>query len=317
VNATPSNSTPSSLDEGATLCRCTAEVNRAREALPSTGLKARRGVESTGLVEEPISAELVLVDPELARRARVALPDPPWLLPVLAEKQRAEMAAPAVFSEERSARPMPRVARRPRHRSVARHIAATLTSGCVLLILVVLVASAADLLSRSHEPTFSATAVRHAVAPQPNRSSVDAHAEASRKARRSEQRTKRPAKRSEARRSVNAKAGPKATPSARRVRTRLQRSTPAPKPAATTPRALAETQRVFSWRRHAAAVYYQFYFQRGATTIYQARTVKLSVALPARLKLRPGTYQVLVRPAIPSDAGVILGAAIIAKTIRV
>jgi hypothetical protein len=74
-------------------------------------------VESS-LVEEPISAELVLVDRELARRARVALPDPPWLLPVLAEPQQAEVAAPRRFSEERSARPMPRVARRPRHRSV-------------------------------------------------------------------------------------------------------------------------------------------------------------------------------------------------------
>jgi hypothetical protein len=116
---------------------------------------------------------------------------------------------------------------------------------------------------------------------------------------------------------VKAKAGPAAVSSPKRVRTRRRRSALAPKPATTTPRALAKTQRVFSWRRRAAAVYYQFYFQRGATTIYQARTVKLSVALPARLKLRPGTYQVLVRPAIPSDAGVILGAAIIAKTIRV
>jgi hypothetical protein len=273
-------------------------------------------VESTGLVEEPISAELVLVDPELARRARVALPDPPWLLPVLAEQQQAEMATPTVFREERSARAMPRVARRPRHRSVARHIAATLAGGCVLLVLTVLVASAADLLSSSDELTFSTTPERHAAAPQPNRSSVAAPAGASRKARRSERRTKRPAKRSEAPGSVNPKAGQKAT-SASRVRTRRRRSASTPKPAATTPRALTERQRVFSWRRHAAAVYYQFYFQRGATTIYQARTVKLSVALPAQMKLRPGTYHVLVRPAIPSDAGVILGAAIVAKTIRV
>ena len=163
-------------------------------------------MESTGLVEEPISAELVLVDPELARRARVALPDPPWLLPVLAEQQQAEMAAPTVFREERSARAMPRVARRPRHRSVARHIAATLAGGCVLLVLTVLVASAADLLSSSDELTFSTTPERHAAAPQPNRSSVAAHARASRKARRSERRTKRPAKRSEAPDSVNPKA---------------------------------------------------------------------------------------------------------------
>jgi hypothetical protein len=258
-------------------------------------------VESTGLLDEPISAELVLVDRELARRARVALPDPPWLLPVLAEQQQAEVAAPTVFSEERSPPAMPGMARRPLHRSVARHIAATAAAGCVLLALAVLVASTADLLSGSDEPTFVTTPVRHAGGPQPNRSSVAAHAGASRKASRSERRTKRAAKRSETRDSVNPKG----------------RSALAPKPAATTPQALAETQRVFSWRRHAGAVYYQFYFQRGATTIYQARTVKLSAVLPARLKLRPGTYHVLVRPAIPSDAGIILGAAIVAKTIRV
>jgi hypothetical protein len=273
-------------------------------------------VESTGLLDEPISAELVLVDRELARRARVALPDPPWLLPVLAEQHQAEVAASTVFSEERSPPVMPGMARRPLHRSVARHIAATAAAGCVLLALAVLVASTADLLSGSDEPTFVTTPVRHAGGPQPNRSSVAAHAGASRKASRSERRTKRAAKRSETRDSVNPKAGPKATSPARRVGTR-RRSALAPKPAAATPRALAETQRVFSWRRHAGAVYYQFYFQRGATTIYQARTVKLSAVLPARLKLRPGTYHVLVRPAIPSDAGIILGAAIVAKTIRV
>jgi hypothetical protein len=75
-------------------------------------------------------------------------------------------------------------------------------------------------------------------------------------------------------------------------------------------------QRVFSWHRAAAAVYYQFYLRRGAATIYQTRTVKLTAALPAGLKLRPGTYQALVRPAIPGDAGIVLGAAILEKTIR-
>ena len=262
-------------------------------------------MEPTSLAEGPISAELVLVDPELARSARAALPDPPWLLPVLAEHKQAEVAAPTGFRKEGSPRHMPRVARRPRRRSVTRHIAATLVGGCVLLALTVAVATAADLF-RSDELTFSTTPVPDAASPQP-KSSAAAHAKTSRKARRSEQRTKRPAKRSEARASVNANTGSKTASSARR----------SPKPAQTTPRALTEKQRVFSWRRDAAAVYYQFYFQRGTTTIYQARTVKLRVALPARLKLKPGTYQVLVRPAIPGDAGVILGAAIVAKTIRV
>ena len=80
---------------------------------------------------------------------------------------------------------------------------------------------------------------------------------------------------------------------------------------------LGKTQRVFSWPRQSAAVYYQLYIQRSGATIYRARTVKLSAALPSHLKLRPGIYRVLVRPAIPSDAGIILGAAIVEKTMRV
>ena len=68
---------------------------------------------------------------------------------------------------------------------------------------------------------------------------------------------------------------------------------------------------MFGWPRYPGAVYYQFYLQQGARTIYQARTVRPTAALPARLKVVPGTYRVLVRPAIPSDAGIILGAAIV------
>jgi hypothetical protein len=45
--------------------------------------------------------------------------------------------------------------------------------------------------------------------------------------------------------------------------------------------------------------------------------VKLRLALPARLKLKPGTYTVLVQPAVTTDAGIILGPAVLAKKIRV
>jgi hypothetical protein len=56
---------------------------------------------------------------------------------------------------------------------------------------------------------------------------------------------------------------------------------------------------------------------RGAKTIYQTTTVKLRVELPAGLKLAPGAYRITVRPAVPADAGIILGAAIVDRTIRV
>ena len=39
--------------------------------------------------------------------------------------------------------------------------------------------------------------------------------------------------------------------------------------------------------------------------------------LPARLTMWPGTYQLVVRPAVPSDNGIIVGAPILQKSIRV
>ena len=255
-------------------------------------------MEATGPVEESISAELVLVDPELARRARSGLPDPPWLLSVLAERQE-EAAPPTGLSQERSPRPTPRVPKR--QRSVPSRIGATLAGGSALLVLVVLLASAADLLSRSDELSFSTTSGPNATARQPNQSSVAGHARADRKARR-ERQVKRPA--------------PKDATPTKGVRQTHPRSAPTTKPTTKT-RVIPVTQRVFSWHRHAAAAYYQLYLQRGFTTVYQARTVKLRLTLPARLKLRPGTYKVRVRLAIATDAGIVPGPTIVAKTIRI
>lgn len=284
--------------------------------------EARRVVESTRLVEEPISSELVLVDRELALRARVALPDPPWLLPVLAELEQAEVArrsakvaAPRFVTEERFAAA---VAARRRRRSLARHIGAAVAGVCLLFVLADLAASAYDLLSTSQEPTFVATPVQQAGAPTPRPPS--ALARARRKAKGSEPRRQRAASHSKARRPERPKvqASRNSTSATSGTRTKPKTIAAAPKPTAkATPRVLAKTQRVFSWPRQPAAVYYQFSFQRGGATIYQARTVKVSAALPSHLKLRPGIYRVLVRPAIPSDAGIILGAAIVEKTMRV
>ena len=72
-----------------------------------------------------------------------------------------------------------------------------------------------------------------------------------------------------------------------------------------------------SWRRSPSAVFYELHLQRGAETLYETRTVTPKVVLPARLTLRPGTYHLVVRPAVPSDAGIILGAAILRRTMKV
>ncbi len=101
-----------------------------------------------------------------------------------------------------------------------------------------------------------------------------------------------------------------------------KRSAPTPKPKAKPrqkpkPRGIASGQRVFAWPRYPGAVYYQFYFQRGTRTIFQGRTVRPRAELPASLKVLPGVYRVLVRPAIPGDAGIILGPVIVTRTVRV
>jgi hypothetical protein len=256
-------------------------------------------VDSRGLVEEPISSELVLVDRELALRARVALPEPPWLLPVLAELEHAGTAeAPAAVRE----RPAPAVAHPPPPQPVARRPRAVAVVLCLVLALAAAALGAwlSDVLRASQSPGVVAGPAQRAAeaAPaQPPAGGPTTRAKAQHGARPT--------------RKARSLAGQK-------VHTKPGAAASAPRQAAKPkPRALGKAKRVFSWRRYRAAVYYQFYFQRGAKTIYQARTVKLRAALPARLKLRPGTYRVLVRPAIPSDAGIILGAAIVEKTMRV
>ena len=263
-------------------------------------------MESTPLLEEPISPELVLVDRELAVRAREASPDPSWLLPVLAELQQREQAQPAAAVEERSAAD---VLRRQPPSPLWKHLRAIGLFGCLAIGLVALAALVLDLVPTSKGPTLGTGRAEPTASPTPTQS---------RGHRRAPHVTTRP------RAAVKPNVTPKRKTTPGKRATRPAASTSAPKKAlepkqAAKPkaRAVAKVQRVFSWHRAAAAVYYQFYLQRGAATIYQTRTVKLTAALPAHLKLRPGTYHALVRPAIPSDAGIVLGNAILEKTIRV
>ena len=256
---------------------------------------------SSGVVEEPISSELVLVDEELALRARDALPDPPWVLPVFAELQEAEKIAAPVADEERPAPAA--VPERPPRRSIASRVPAVVLS---LLGLVALAALAFSLVWSPQGPTLAARPEEQASLPAPTQSTGAGQAKGS-------------AKRPKARRTATTQATPQVKPTAPKVHTQPRATTPAPKRAAKPkpkPRTVGKAERVFGWPRYPGAVYYQFYLQQGARTIYQARTVRPTAALPARLKVVPGTYRVLVRPAVPSDAGIILGAAIVEKSVK-
>ena len=250
--------------------------------------------------DEPISSELVLVDEELARRARPALPDPPWLLPVIAELQQAEAAAAAAGNERPATTTIP--ARPP---GVARRASTVATVALSLLGLVVLAALVFSFLPSPQEPTLEARPKQTASRPVP-KAAVGAR------------RKERTAKRTKAPRAATPQAPTKAEPATPKVRAKPRAITPKPTraPKKPKPTTVARAERVFSWHRYRGAVYYQFYFQRGATTIYQTRTVLPTAALPGRLKIVPGTYHVVVRPALPSDAGISLGGAIFERTVK-
>lgn len=248
---------------------------------------------STWPVEEPISPELALVDQGLAARARASLPDPPWVLPVLAELQGAAKAEPPAAPEERLVReaapePAPQ-------RSIASHLPGATPVALLLLLLTVL---ALSLLPPAQEPSFATEPTQGAGVPAPTQPRTAA-------------RPTRTAKRAGVRRAAKRKVN---SPAAKARAKRAARN-PAKKQAKPGLRTLGKTQRVVHWRRFPAAVYYELQLQRGTTTVYETRTIELSARLPARLRL--GMYHVLVRPAIPSGAGVTLGAAIVEKTLKV
>jgi hypothetical protein len=245
------------------------------------------------VTEEPISSELVLVDEALGRRARAALPDPPWLLPALAElreRPREErVQAPVV---ERPARP-PERRRRPSAGSVVLVVIALAFAGVAALAFV----------PQSHGPSFAEAPVDQAAPAAPVRPPV---------ATRPKPAPKPKPKSTPPRQTAKPKKVRKAP--ATRVRAKHRQSKPAVAPK---PRTLTRAQRVVTWRRFPAAVYYAVYLQRGAKTLFHAKTVRAGTVLPARLALKPGTYHVVVRPAIPNEAGIILGPTLVRKTVKV
>jgi hypothetical protein len=235
-------------------------------------------VEPRGVAEEPISSELALVDEELARRARAALPDPPWLLPALAELQDAEQVE---LSRSSLAGRLPDIA--------------------LAVVLLLALAAFASSFVPSENPSFVTEPARRSAIPGQTQSTTAAA-------------PTRHTKHSDARRA----AKPKAAPRPAKVRATPPRPKPARKPNAK-PRArtLQRAERVLSWHGYPPAAYYVVYLRRGTTTVYEARTKALTATLPARLRLRPGVYRVLVRPAVPVEAGLVFGPALAKKTIKV
>jgi hypothetical protein len=254
-------------------------------------------VGTNGVVEEPISSELVLVDGALARRARAALPEPPWLLPVLAELETARATPPPPVAAETppaaAAEPAPAV---PAPRTRRRLGAASGVSAALALAAIAVLSLAFLPLSRG--PRVTTTPLRQAAPATPVRPPAAA----------------RPKRAAPTHTVTRARPKPRVArakkPSAAAKRPRPTRR------AAPPPRTLPRAQRVFSWHRYPSAVFYELHLQRGAETLYETRTLAPRAVLPAGLRLRPGTYHVFVRPAVPGDAGIMLGPAIMRRAIR-
>lgn len=238
-------------------------------------------------LEEPVSPELALVDPDLAFKAREASADPPWLLPAVAETRQRVGAAPGVSIKERPAPKAVADAERP---SFSRHLRSTAVLGFAVVALVTVLTLALELVPGPAKPTLANRRAEPAASAPPTKP----HSTHSTKARSRKTRS---------------------TPTPTKNPKRSARAASAPRQAAKPKGPAAVTfERAFSWRLHRGAVYYQVHLQRGAKTIYEARTLKRTASI--RLQLRPGKYRAVVRPAFPTDAGIILGPAILDKIVR-
>jgi hypothetical protein len=229
-----------------------------------------------------VSPELVLVDPDLAARARAALPEHPWPAPVRIETV-----------------PRPE----PRRRAP---VAVTFwTFGLALVLLVF----GLSLISTNDRPTFAAdgegndaripaTSSTQARKPQP------AKPKAALRKGSTQARKPQPAKRKTAPRTVERKGSA-------RIRAR-RNPTPAAPPRAKTnarPTRRAASRRgsvrrgfrparIFSWPPHAGASYYQVVFLRNGRPFYRTRTDTARLQLPPRVRFTTGSYRWTVRPGI-------------------
>jgi hypothetical protein len=220
-------------------------------------------VEPTAATAEPISPELVLVDPDLGAEARAALPDYPWPRPVRIEPPAA----------------------RGRRWRIPRPLVGPLLFLAALVILGLMALRSVD------RPTFAADAVS---TPSPQPPAITPTPQPS--APRSTQPQAAPKKR--ARKAVpreRPRTSPKRTPRARtQTPSRATRSTrakrrvkPSFKPA-----------RTFSWPRQTAAAFYQVTFLRNGRMFYRTRIGPPRLELPSRIQFTPGRYHWIVRPVI-------------------
>jgi outer membrane biosynthesis protein TonB len=233
-------------------------------------------VESRERAREPISPELVLVDPELAAGARAALPDHPW---------------PAPVPIEPAARPGP-----GRQFPVGRILGQLGFAAAFILVISVL-----SVVPKGDRPTFAApppAAPRTSQPATPQRTQPPTVREKPPAARKKPPAArKKPAvKRAEPKRAPVRRPKPKpAAPPKSQARS----STP------TKPRNQPKftPARTFSWPPQARAASYQVTFLRNGRAFYRTRTRAPRAELPQRVRFTPGSYRWTVRPVIAGALG--------------
>jgi hypothetical protein len=241
-----------------------------------------------------VSPELVLVDPELATRARAALPDHPWPAPVRIE---------------------------PRPRPAEPGGAPVGLKFWMFILGVIVLVGALTLVSTRDRPTLAAEVEgNEGRVPATSTSSV-AQPKPKPGAAKPKPRAARP---KSTQRSGENRARSSPPPSGRpRTQTpaRPRAQTPAPPTRRTVPRRAVRQgfrpARIFSWPPRAGASYYQVVFLRNSKPFYRTRTTAARLRLPERVRFTAGIYRWTVRPAIASDAGIVLALPVVDSTFRV
>jgi hypothetical protein len=210
-----------------------------------------------------VSPELVLVDPDLAARARAALPEHPWPAPVRIE-------------------PVPRP--EPRGRAP---VAATFWTFGLALVLVVLGLS---LISTNDRPTFAADGEGNEARVPATSSTQERNPQPAKPKAAPRKVARQRSARNRVRRNPTPAAPPRATTNARPTRRAVPRRGPV--------RRGFRPARIFSWPPHSGASYYQVVFLRNGRPFYRTRTDTARLQLPQRVRFTTGSYRWTVRPAI-------------------
>jgi hypothetical protein len=247
-------------------------------------------VEPSELTDRTISPELVLVDPELAARARAALPERPWP-PV--PRITIEAAAPARVGRRRS--------------FFIGYVLLGFAAVCAVIVL--------SVLPRPDRPTFAASPgeVRTRTAQRP--APVTRNPSRTRSLKRPVRRLKRPVRR----RVAPAPPTRQRTTVPETVKAPARRTPPSPQPRRRRGPVSVPVKPgpSFAWPAIVGARAYEVLFLRNAKTFYKGQTAIPRIRLPARLRFTPGVYRWVVWPMIASARGLQRRAPIVDSTFRV